>query len=451
MKTLSLMFGFLSVFLTAGDQALLIGAVPQGGIPEIDLPGIEIDLNNMEHVCRKLGFSQVERLEGKNATRRGILRKIDATFARATGNDRVLIYFSGHGTQVPDNNDDEEDGLDEAWIPYDIQITDGKPSNFIRDDEIGARVQKCAAKRIYFFIDACNSGTATKGLPGLTRGNQTSWRVKRLPLAPPRSSYNGYGRPRTKGFGLDAVDNDNFVCLSAANDNEDAIATPSGSYFTLGLFEAVMDQPSIRTPNQILRYVINYIQNAGRSIGKVHTPVLTGNQDLYNENLFRTESVTPANQRVWLQETVTASDYTIAASSNKRSFSLGEELVIQVDVPNDGYLNVLGLDADNVITVLYPNRWSPDNHVYGNDQLRVPAVGADFRITAQEPTGEALVVVFHTRERINFFKDFGEAQTAFKQLNGVEVSKAVRVIRGFGAEGRKKQGYGAASFKFTIR
>lgn len=34
--------------------------------------------------------------------------------------DTVFIYFSGHGTQVPDDNGDEADGIDECLLPYDF-------------------------------------------------------------------------------------------------------------------------------------------------------------------------------------------------------------------------------------------------------------------------------------------------------------------------------------------
>ena len=39
--------------------------------------------------------------------------------------DVVMFHFSGHGYQIPDNNKDELDGLDEALVPIDAKSDDG--------------------------------------------------------------------------------------------------------------------------------------------------------------------------------------------------------------------------------------------------------------------------------------------------------------------------------------
>ena len=65
--------------------------------------------------------------------------------------DQVVIYMSGHGTQIPDDNGDEDDGFDEAFLPVDaIPPPSGADrfdmTNVIRDDRIGELVDALRAK-----------------------------------------------------------------------------------------------------------------------------------------------------------------------------------------------------------------------------------------------------------------------------------------------------------------
>ena len=69
------------------------------------------------------------------------------------------MYFSGHGTQVADEGEkDEEDGLDEAILTYDL--------NYIVDDDWGKAVADMEAKgaNVLAIFDSCYSGTGLKGL-----------------------------------------------------------------------------------------------------------------------------------------------------------------------------------------------------------------------------------------------------------------------------------------------
>ena len=73
--------------------------------------------------------------------------------------DQVFIYFSGHGTQVPDNNNDEG-CYDEAFVIFsDI----GSKPYRIRDDFLVAQVNKIGSNRITTIIDTCFSGGMLRG------------------------------------------------------------------------------------------------------------------------------------------------------------------------------------------------------------------------------------------------------------------------------------------------
>jgi metacaspase-1 len=66
------------------------------------------------------------------------------------------MHYSGHGTQIPDDDGDEADGMDEALCPVDYQ-TEG----MIRDDDIYRELVATlpAGCRLTVLMDCCHSGT----------------------------------------------------------------------------------------------------------------------------------------------------------------------------------------------------------------------------------------------------------------------------------------------------
>ena len=120
------------------------------------------------------GFSQdhIVKLVNNQATKKNILKKFNLLTDQAQVNDIIYIHFSTHGQQVVDTDGDEEDGLDEAIIPYDACKTfekgvyEGK--NHLIDDELNillSSVRKKIGKSgsLVVVIDACHSGDATRG------------------------------------------------------------------------------------------------------------------------------------------------------------------------------------------------------------------------------------------------------------------------------------------------
>jgi hypothetical protein len=79
-----------------------------------------------------------------------------------------MLYYSGHGSQMPDISKDETDGLDETIVPYDSRL----PGKFdISDDELNALLKKLAAKtsNITVILDSCHSGTFSRGTSTIRR------------------------------------------------------------------------------------------------------------------------------------------------------------------------------------------------------------------------------------------------------------------------------------------
>jgi len=101
-------------------------------------------------------------------TRNNIIASLKKLLLKVKKNDLVYLYFSGHGSQQPITKGevlaDEEDALDEIFLPADVGRWDGSVGNVknsISDNEFRVfftRFRKKGAHLLVVF-DACHSGT----------------------------------------------------------------------------------------------------------------------------------------------------------------------------------------------------------------------------------------------------------------------------------------------------
>lgn len=185
-----------SVTLAEEDKprfALLVGVSEYPGLSESEqLEGSINDVALMKAtLTSRFAFQddQIQTLTGLDATGdaiRSALKKI-VGHIRALPEDspqaQVVFHFSGHGAQLPDQEDenrDEPDGLDETLVPADATKQGGSAD--IRDDELNDFAhQVCddGKAHLWMVLDCCHSGTGTRGVhktgaPGLTRYRKLS-------------------------------------------------------------------------------------------------------------------------------------------------------------------------------------------------------------------------------------------------------------------------------------
>ena len=105
----------------------------------------------------------------------------DALPRAASEGDQIVIYMSGHGTQIPDDNGDEDDGFDEAFLPVDaVPPPPGAArfdmTNVIRDDRIGELIDALRAKgaHVWLVVDSCHSGTISRAMNEEQRAKEIS-------------------------------------------------------------------------------------------------------------------------------------------------------------------------------------------------------------------------------------------------------------------------------------
>ena len=144
------------------------------------------------------------------ATRAGIVSELNRLARTAQQGDTVFIYFSGHGSQQPDNDpigQREADGLDEIFLPVDFGGWDAAArtiENAVLDDEIGTYVQRIrdAGAFVWIVFDSCHAGTMTRSL-------QVSAQAQRNRAIPPQllgipqealDEARASARPRTRGL-----------------------------------------------------------------------------------------------------------------------------------------------------------------------------------------------------------------------------------------------------------
>lgn len=101
----------------------------------------------------------------ENAYKRDFAAGMEWLRASARPGDLVLIFFSGHGSTLEDDDGDEADGLDEVFVMYDVQQADYPSArDVVRDDEFAFWVDQLPTDRVIVVIDACHSGGLHKTL-----------------------------------------------------------------------------------------------------------------------------------------------------------------------------------------------------------------------------------------------------------------------------------------------
>jgi hypothetical protein len=120
------------------------------------LTACEFDADSMQSIASSRGF-ETNKLLTTDATSATVTGAIERAAEALDAGDFFFITYSGHGGQVPDRNDEEEeDRSDETWLLYDRQLV---------DDELYALWAKFKpGVRIFLLSDSCHSGSVAKAI-----------------------------------------------------------------------------------------------------------------------------------------------------------------------------------------------------------------------------------------------------------------------------------------------
>jgi len=141
-------------------RAVLIG-INRYQVPGADLRGCVNDVKNLEQALTTYyGFSaqDITSLTDLKATKKAMQAAIKKLIASGKKGDVLLLHYSGHGANVPDDNGDEADHRDEILCPTDLDWNDP-----LRDDWLRKTLNKLrAGVNLTVIMDCCHSGSNTR-------------------------------------------------------------------------------------------------------------------------------------------------------------------------------------------------------------------------------------------------------------------------------------------------
>jgi Caspase domain len=150
-------------------RAVLIGINAYQDPNVSDLAGCVNDIELVTDVLTTHhGFDEGEitKLVDPDNTRDQIFAALDELVDATQDGDVAVVYYSGHGSQAPDDSGDEDSaGYDETIVPADSGRSDDFPVRDIIDDELNSFVTALAMKTEHatFVFDSCHSGSVDRG------------------------------------------------------------------------------------------------------------------------------------------------------------------------------------------------------------------------------------------------------------------------------------------------
>ena len=325
--------------------------------------------------------------------------------------DRVVIYYSGHGSQVDDESGDEQDGKDETFVPTDYGRNGERAEDMLLDDELANALNQLRDRQIVLIADSCNSGTVTKSL----QVDALNARARYLPF-----------RTTTKGIVRDeepiSEEINVHLTLSAALPHQLAWESDGSGVFTKLFIEALTDMRADRNGNRSLTTaeLMNYV--------KPRTETWCDEvPDCRKRKLGFTPNIDPKNEAFVLQP-VAADGLHVVTEDDEGAISdilpelgdgaididirpgnrlrIGDDVSIRLTSAKDGHLTLLDRNSKNELTLLFPTqvdfKRGISDSISAHRPLTVPDKSHRFSFTAQEPAGPGEVIAIVTKDRVDF-------------------------------------------------
>jgi hypothetical protein len=423
----------------AESRALLIGVGDVRGHP---LPAIDLDIDNMKKVAVIMGFKpdDIKVLFNEQATAANVRQALGTWAKDGVGpDDRVMIYFSGHGTRVPDAQ--SAHGQDDALVMHDAEVVtvNGKAGvrGVLLGRELGAALRAIPSRNVLVLVDACHSGTATRNIDlgnlslGVGSGVSKFFDYPGMPQAAPVRATRDIEVPKSGG-------SENYASVSAAQDDETATGTEHGGLFTLGVVDIIQGASrdgKSPTVEDVRAAAATYI--AAHEKDPSH-PVADGNQRLIRGELDLLP-LKGGQGPTWQSLVALAGKgQPLMISGAGKQIRVGEQIVFEVKVPRAGYLNVVTVDSQDRATVLYPNKFNTTNEVK-TGSFRFPTADMNFVVRAAEPLGPSLVVAFLTDKKVNLLDMGIEGRNAAGKMESVFTEVSARGTRALVVEARANE------------
>jgi hypothetical protein len=358
-------------------QALVVGVSDYAGEGS-DLGGIERDTGKMKRLFEDWGF-EVKVLYDKNSMQ--IIDYLDKYGDKLNSNDLFAFYYSGHGSHVPDVSGDESDGEDETLV-----LSDGRENTHLLDDILYAKFNAIKAKKMIFF-DSCHSGTVFRSINGKSQPKTIS----------PKDVKKSF----SKGLSIDTKSvsmrqDSDFIVFSSSQDNEESLATPTGSLFTNSIYEVFSDKniqgKSFDEINRVLTTKV--LAYAKETEGIPHHPNISFSKSYSGSSTFNdfvgakstTTTISTETNSILqntLENLMSSNNIKIMPLTyNKTSYNTGESVEFSLDTEGEkGYLTIFYVDGSDV-TLLYPNPFVTSKKLQGKYSFPADLSGGKFELEA---------------------------------------------------------------------
>lgn len=143
-------------------RLLMVGLNYEGS--DHELTGIS-DCKNMLKIADRAGVEDITELYDDGSTELfpynyNFIKAVKEIGRRCSKHDVLVIFYAGHGTNVPDADGDEEDGMDEAFCTIDVngELTE---DSVLIDDHFSRAISKFVPRktRVLVITDCCHSAS----------------------------------------------------------------------------------------------------------------------------------------------------------------------------------------------------------------------------------------------------------------------------------------------------
>ena len=486
---LLLAFSSMAGSLCAANYALVVGAGQfplfkqmrkPDGTYGIDLDGPRPDAEKLvELLATRFHYPRQNMtvLVDQAATRHAILGAIDALIGEVRPGDRVLIYYSGHGTSSldPGTHGFGMDPTTGAIVPTDLDPKgDVLAQLIVGNRDLRPRFLRLEEKaEVLVVFDACFSGESVKSirmeapsvprfvsLSDLTGNTVASDALIQAERSLSTRSVSGYPYKR-------------IVYYSAASSSEyaqdigvKAIQALGGRFTTVdgrphgafsnALFRALEANNAAENGNCTALFArlrdLVFEQTRVSGLPAQHPQMLAPLEtpDAAAAGCFATSEIPRPPAPAAKSKTRMALDSLAEMGGNRLSCRLskpdyrdGEATTLACSAPAHGFVTIIGYgEGEDSAVILTPNRYQPSGEVAAGE-FRIPGA-ANYRIVNHLPSGadeqEQVMLVLFDTEQIDLRK-LGAPKGAFTNLP----ESAMPAVKG-----QVVEGYDAAELVFRI-
>jgi hypothetical protein len=380
------------------------------------------DVERIRLFLKGRGFQDVDIkvLRDEEATKSAMIAALTWLQKTAGPKDHAFFYFSGHGSQIPDLDGDEEDGKDETLCPYD---TNEEPESHLSDDWIEPWLKSFRARKLTVVLDSCFSGGALSSKSVLPAGSLSRhWENPytkrffetpqgRLILERARQkatslATKGAGKPQEASRAIRIArrpkdkggSSPPMILLTAAQGDQLAWENPAaeGGIFTVMLLRALENDPCVRDL-QTLQSSINSlfqkepfvryqtIQHPTYTQYATQTPLLSLSQKTHPDHL-RVCHEKNACVTLWANQD---------GNPSTRSYCLVEDQPMYVFVQPEGEarIKLFVRSTKGEVAPLFPNPRQADFLLQTQQIYRFPPQPPTYLFRAKGPKGWMQLIV----------------------------------------------------------